>query len=232
MNPRNARLLAPLLFGAALTACAGENDKGPAVTAATPTQQYVLEAREHPDEINLAPHPGGLSPTQRDALTAFAGRWSDAGAGPVIIQSPTGGDGGSAEATVAGARALLLSMGVPADRLQRVGYRPDGAGGGPVIVGFASYEASIPRCGREWENLTNSTSNKPGKNFGCAVSANMAAQIADPADIVRPQPMAPADAQRRAFVFAQYRQGKTTSTAQDSQAKGSTSGSSGSGGSN
>lgn len=231
MTLRNARLLAPLFAGAALAACAAGDDKGPAQTAATPTQQYVLEARERPDELNLAPHPGGLSPAQRDALVAFAGRWSDAGAGPVIIRSPSGGDAGSAEATAAGARALLLSMGVPADRLQRVSYRPDGPAGGPVIVGFAAYEATIPRCGRDWENLTNSTSNKPGKNFGCAVTANMAAQIAVPADIVHPEPMDPADAQRRAYVFDQYRQGKATSTVQDSQAKGSTSGSSGSGGS-
>ena len=230
MNPRHARLIAPLLAGAALAACAAGSDKGPAVTARTPTEQYVLEARQHPDELNLAPHPGGLSPTQKDALADLAARWTDVGAGPVVIQSPSGGDA-AAEATAFAARAFLMSQGVPAERLQRVGYRPDGPAGGPVIVGFAAYEASVPHCGRSWENLTNSTSNKTGENFGCAVSANMAAQIANPADIVHPQAMDPPDAQRRAYVFDQYRQGKTTSTAQDSQAKGSTSGSGGSGGS-
>ena len=41
-------------------------------------------------------------------------------------------------------------------------------------------------------------------NFGCAQQQNLAAMVANPADLVRPQPMTPADGGRRADVIKKY----------------------------
>ena len=48
----------------------------------------------------------------------------------------------------------------------------------------------------------------------------MAAQIADPRDLVDPSGLAPGDNVRRQVVLSKYREGKTTSSDKDSQANG------------
>ena len=44
----------------------------------------------------------------------------------------------------------------------------------------------------------------------CAQQRNLAAQIANPADLLGPRTVDPADAERRAVVFDKYRQGRPT----------------------
>ena len=47
-------------------------------------------------------------------------------------------------------------------------------------------------------------------NFGCATQHNLAAEIADPRDLVTPQPMTPPDTERRMIVIDKWRQGEPT----------------------
>jgi len=79
-----------------------------------------------------------------------------------------------------------------------------------VLVGFDTVRAVVPTCGTAWTNLARTGSNAGQANFGCAVNANLAAQIANPRDIVTPRTMTPADAGRRAVVFDAYRKGEQT----------------------
>ena len=230
MTPSAMRLIPSLLAAAALAAslagCGSARlDKDAlADRPLTPTDQYPLKAVAHPDEIRLAVRPGGLSLPQSEAVAQLANRWLDAGSGTVTIQVPTrGADLDAATRDSLAARSLLVSMGVPSDRVQRVGYDPEAGAGAPLVVGYAAYEAVIPSCGHTWENVSNSTSNKTMVNFGCAVQANMAAQIANPADLVMPRATGSADAGRRSVVLDKYRHGDVTSSAKDGQASGAVS---------
>ena len=90
------------------------------------------------------------------------------------------------------------------------------------MVGFKRYVAVTPRCG-DWPSVTRTASNQPISNLGCAVAANMAAQVANPGDLVGARPMDPADAGRRTAVLGKYRAGEVTSTAKDEQASGAVS---------
>ena len=63
--------------------------------------------------------------------------------------------------------------------------------------------------------MSTNLSNQSSANLGCAITANMAAQIANPRDILGPQPMTPADSGRAAVVFNAYRNGRPSSTAQE-----------------
>ena len=201
--------------------------------AITPTEQFPLTARETPGELRLAAHAAGLSAAQRDALAALADRWLQEGGDAVTIRAPTSGaDPRAAYETSAQAAALLRALGVPDEQIHRVGYEPAGAGPAPVVVAYSTYRAEIPRCGLKWENLSTNRKNQPMSNFGCAVSANLAAQIADPADIAAPRALAPTDAGRRTTILDKYRQGQLTSGAADSAASGAVSsiGASGGGG--
>ena len=50
----------------------------------------------------------------------------------------------------------------------------------------------------------------PAAGLGCSTISNMAAQIADPRDIMGQRPMDPADAGRRTVVIQNYRRGEPT----------------------
>jgi pilus assembly protein CpaD len=226
--------LAPLLAAGLLAGCATQ-PKDPKIASnepLTPTEQFPLKAVRTPEEIRLAAHPAGLSGAQREALADLADRWLQEGGGPVTIRVPDAGvDPRAADLTSGQAMALLSAMGVPDDNIRRIHYDAAGEGVAPIIVAYNTYEAVVPRCGTKWGNLSTNAKNKPYDNFGCAISANIAAQIADPADIVGPRAQDPADAGRRTTVIEKYRQGQTTAGAADANASGTISSIGGGGGS-
>lgn len=226
---RNAVRLLPLLLAAgALQACGSMSGGNTAVAsqALTPTEQFPIEVRQNPDEIRLAVHDGGLSGPQQAALSNLVDRWRETGGGEITIQAPRGAGEGQAALFAQAATRTLVDLGAPGEKIRLVGYQTaDGqATAGktaPLIVGFSSYQAVGPTCGH-WDNLTATGSNKPYANFGCAQSANIAAMIANPHDLIAPQTMTPADATRRSVVLDKYRKGETSSTAKDDQATATT----------
>ncbi len=187
----------------------------------TPLDHFQPKAVSSEHEIRLAIHAQGLSGPQADALAAFAADWADAEGGTITLRAPSGGpDAGAAFRTAEGARTFLIDQGVPSDRVVIAGYDAQGQAGGILHVSYTRFEAVIPSCGKAWTNIAHSMTNDAQPNFGCAVSANMAAQIADPADLVRAHQSAPIDASRRAVVLDKYRKGLMTSSEKDDQAKG------------
>lgn len=216
--------LAPWLASVALlalAACATSGaDKDPAPL--TPTERYAIEVKPAPEELKLAAHPAGLSPGQADALREFLRDWMSADGGAVTVKAPMHGpDPAATYRTAAGARDFLVSQGVEPDKVRIVGYEAAGDVHAPVLVGFMRYEAKGPDCGRAWSDLAKVSSNREYPEFGCSMAANIAAQIANPADLLTPRASDPPDAQRRQTVMDKYRLGATTSTAKDDQANAS-----------
>ena len=205
-------LIAALASSAALAACAGGAGSLTPVPV-TPTARWALQVEEGLDRIALAVHPTGLSTNQRAALSALAGRFAHAGGDLIVVQAPAGSDPVAGEAAW-NTRAALQEMGVPGDRIRMESYyAPDPRA--PILAGFTTVRAHVPRCDAGRESLSRTGSNLSPSNFGCAVNANLAAQIADPRDIAAPRAMTPADAGRRAVVFENYRAGEPTSAPQE-----------------
>jgi pilus assembly protein CpaD len=230
MSSNSGRAIAAItgaMCGAFLLAgCA--TDRGADATplaARLPSDQFPLRAEAHPDEIRLAAHPNGLSLEQRGALAAMLGRWRETGGGALTIRMPLhGADPQAAHETSQRTRDFLIAMGAPAERVVQTGYEPPaGPAPAPILVDFAAYEAVIPACGRSWENLSQTTKNRPSENFGCALVANAAAQIANPGDIAAPRATDPADAGRRTYVIDRYRQSESTAGANEKGASGAVS---------
>ncbi|MFN3537971.1 MAG: CpaD family pilus assembly protein [Brevundimonas sp.] len=211
-DARPLMLIAAMAAAAALSACAGGAGTTTPVPL-TPTSRWSLQVEEGHDRIALAVHETGLSANQRAALSALAGRFAHAGGDSIVVQAPAGADPVSSEAAWS-ARSALQDMGVPADRIRIESYHaPDPRA--PILAGFTTVQARVPQCGTAWESLSRTGSNQSQSNFGCAVNANLAAQIADPRDIVQPQAMTPGDAGRRTVVFDNYRAGEPTSAPQE-----------------
>ncbi|MET3665423.1 CpaD family pilus assembly lipoprotein [Caulobacter sp. 1776] len=203
---------------AGLAACASAPpEQAPSRTAATETQQWVdkIKVTSAPDEIVLAPHATGLSTNQGSALEALVGRWLEAEGRELVVTAPN-----TAGAMATQIRDRLVLLGAPGARVRIVGFNPIGPDDNTIRVGFLRYEAEPLKCGQRWENLTATRNNTAYDNFGCAMAANIAAQVANPEDLIRPRDMTPADAGRRDTVFDKYRKGEVTSSAKDDQSSG------------
>ena len=219
MSSSRARSLIVLGAAVALAACASQGPADPhvAATPITPTQRFAPVVTATPDQVLLAPHASGLSAAQTAAVDALVQRWRDNGGGPILIHPPVAG-GAEGYRMAAAVQGRLEAQGVR-DSLIRL-EQGDESGGGAVMVGFSHYTADAPRCGRDWTSFTHSSDNVANSNFGCAVTANLAAMIANPADLAAPRAEDPADAARRSTVLGKYRAGAVTSTSNDAQATG------------
>lgn len=210
-----------VLAALCLSACATSSAPDRVVEARTPTEHFKATAIPQAESLALAVHAQGLSSNQADALIAYLDGWRAAEGGTITIQTPAAGaDTSSAYRAADAARSFLLGQGVPPGLILMAGYDADAAAGAPVRIAYSRYQAVIPRCGEQWTNVARSARNEVQPNFGCAITANMAAQVANPADLVRPADLAPADAQRRVYALDKYRKGEVTSSAADDQAKG------------
>jgi pilus assembly protein CpaD len=203
-----------------LAACANDPSlPGPkrAAHAVNPLELHPLKAEASTDKIALALHDAGLSPAQSEAVKALADRRMKTSGGVVTISLPQGAaDPAAAAHTADLVQALLAVEGAPAQRSTYESSDPKA----PLLVSFDYEKAEIAKCGKDWEDLATTGDNLVFGNFGCAVTANMAAQIANPNDLVRPRTEDAPDAGRRMTVLDKYRAGKPTA-AEEPQANGS-----------
>lgn len=211
-----AKRLLVLAAVLALGACASGHRAQ--LTATTPNELWADKVRvdKQPESLLLGVHADGLSPNQSAAVAGFVEQWMRAEGGEITVQAPAG----ASPRMVSAVQSALVAQGAPMRLITLASYDPAGDAGAPIIVVYDRYSVQTPRCGENWENLSRTRNNEPYGNFGCAVTANMAAQVANPADLIRPRDATPVDAQRRATVLDKYRQGQPTSSARDEQAAG------------
>ncbi|HTM80577.1 CpaD family pilus assembly protein [Asticcacaulis sp.] len=216
---RPLTLVLALTALAALTGCATGSGKAgnAALTAATPTEQYPLQAQTMTKTINLRINAGGLSDNQRTALDQIAEKASWTSGAPVDVEIITSPDPRAIAAgqTVGG---YLVAHDVDGSNLSQLSQ--PGQPADIVTVNIVNFRARTYACGQTWENLAATRNNTAYQNFGCAVSSNLAAQIADPRDLQTPRAATPVDMGRRSAVLDKYRKGEVTSSAKDDNATG------------
>jgi len=200
---------AALACMASLSGCASQT-----TMAAVPplsVDAHKIPVSVQPEQLQLTPHAQGLSSAQSAAVFDMANRWQAAAGGQIVIETP---NGGGAEARTVGGKVgdSLRQFGIAAADIQVRGY--DGDARAPIKVTFPIYEAQVPECGAEWQNLARAP-NKVPDNFGCSMAANIAAMAANPADLTYARPAQPIDATRRQNVLEKYRQGAATSSAKE-----------------
>ncbi len=198
----------PVLFaccaGLALSACMSAPFSPSHV--ASPDIHRPVVTQENA-RLDLSPY-GDVGPADGPAIAAFLREYREAGHGPLVVYAPPGADGA---ATADSVIALARDMGVALPDVA-LGVSA-GDFGSPFHLSFTRYRAHAPECGRVWPSLSQTARSETYHNFGCAQNANLAAMIADPADLVWPREMTPADAQRRTNVLQLYRAGEVTASA-------------------
>lgn len=163
---------------------------------------------EHSLDVPVATGDRSMTVGTRDVIEGFVADYRGRSSGIIRIDYPTGSSNAAAAAHLRSElRSLLRRSGIAAGRIVETRYRTDGTSGAPIRLSFVATTAMTNPCGEWPEDIGETFSNKNYHNFGCATQANLAAQIANPMDLVAPRAMTPIDAVRRSNVIGVYRAG-------------------------
>jgi pilus assembly protein CpaD len=158
-------------------------------------------------KLYYAPADAGISPADQSRFDSFVADYQAHGNGAIAVSAPAGINSAAMTAFFA---QRINDMGVPKNRILVASHdAPDNDQ--RVEINYISYQAHTDKCGDWSEDLAFTADNLTPKNFGCAVQQNIAAQVADPRDLLQPRPSGDASAVRRDTVIGNYEAGKITS---------------------
>lgn len=215
---RKAGLALAMLTGLALAACS--QDRVVQTGSIYPydyRDRHPIVLSEQPHHLDIFVRGARLDDRQKDDIGTFAELYVNEGRGRITVQIPS--NVGGAERTFEAVRHVLAEAGVPAQALSRSHYEPRQQGlAAPIRLTFHKMKATVDsRCGLWSQDLGVSDPgfnmrNEPYWNHGCATQSNMAAQIADPVDLVRGRSAGAIDTARRTAAVRNLRQGNDPST--------------------
>jgi pilus assembly protein CpaD len=220
---RNAARCIAVALAAGLAGCGGFNGIEDAQYDANYTHPISVETDVATLNVGVVAGQPGLAPSERSAIEAFAAAYRQRGHGPLTIWTPSGSpNAGAAAVALSDVRDILAENGVTS--LAYTPYRASGADNdAPLILSFKRYVAKPTACGDWSMDYAFDPANRLPPNHGCATQNNLAAMVADPADLAGPRIMTPADAGRRNTVLEKYRAGEPTATQRTEQDSGAVS---------
>jgi pilus assembly protein CpaD len=171
----------------------------------------------HTVEVFLGRNRGGLTPSQRADVLAFAQSWRREATGGIIIDIPHGGPTDRAAAdSMREVHSIFAASGVPRQAVYVRNYQPSSSSLPSIKINYSKLIATAGPCGL-WPHDLGPTldraynENQPYWNLGCASQRNLAAMVDNPADLVQPRGETPAYAARRSVALDKYRKGETPS---------------------
>jgi pilus assembly protein CpaD len=184
-------------------------------------ERHPIVLAQTPHLIDLFPPSFGsrLDPENVLRIREFVARYRAMGQGPITVLAPTGGANSAAlRAGVEKIRRALEAEGV-GRAIYSANYAVGDSGlTAPVRLSFIGTKAKVKgRCGEWPDDLASGTSldgwqNSSYWNFGCANQATLAAQIADPRDLVDPRGETPGDVETRMRAIQKVRAGADPGT--------------------
>ena len=214
-----AGIAAAITLTTALASCGTRPDR--TTTSSIPDDYrtrhpITLAEVQHDLDVPIASGDRQLKSGTRDIIRGFAQDYAALSSGTMQIAVPSqAANAGSAHALKGIVRSVLIDAGVKSSRIVFTSYDPsDVNASAPIRLSFIAVTAITGECGQWPSDLFGPSiiDNTNWENFGCATQQNLAAQIANPADLVGPRGMTPIDAQRRAEVIRLYRKGGSTTT--------------------
>lgn len=216
---RGSKVALVLMAGCALAGC--KHDGGAQVAGwalVDPSQRHPIMVSQQPATLQVHVPRGmsGLSPSQRAEVMQFAGssRATDSGNSRLVIAAPSGASNEvAAMNAVQQIRDILMDGGFSESTIAVEAYTGEGRHEPPIRISYMRYVAEGPECGNDWsENLARNPKNFNYPDFGCAQQRNLAAMIANPADLLGPRTEGPRDSNRRDDVYGKYVSGKVTAS--------------------
>jgi pilus assembly protein CpaD len=202
------------LAAAVLSGCASRDDLTTGGIPDDYRQRHpiVVAEAEQSVDIPVASTDRRLNTAQRDMIRGFAQNYGSRATGPVYLLTPEGSANAAAARQLRNqVRAELTTRGIASSKIVNSSYAATGANdAAPIRLTFVGMTAMTSQCGQWPKDMINDFSNQNYYNFGCATQNNLAAQIANPEDLVAPRGMTPIDATRRNAAIQEYRERTTT----------------------
>jgi pilus assembly protein CpaD len=217
-------IVAVLALGAILGGCAKRTAESDTLAFGPDDvrERHPIVLRDAPRSLDVfvGRSGGRLDIRQAEDVASFAREFRRSGKGGLVAEVPTGAHRDHAtQDTLNGIRAALSRGGVSPGILSVRSYPVQDPGlASPIRLTFASLQASVPhRCGQWPTDLGSSefrfsSSNAPYWNLGCSSQATLAAQVADPIDLVRSRDEGRPDIVKRMGAITKIREGKDPST--------------------
>lgn len=171
------------------------------------THPIVIAEKNQKIDLPVGAGDRGMTGSQRDTLLGFLDGYDKSAAPTLTIQVPSG----SANEVAATAAArdfarLAVAGGIKRNRIVVVSYQAASSEiSSPVRVAYVSVRAQTDKCGRWPDDLGDTAENKHYADFGCSYQNNLAAQMANPADLLGPRKPSTIDAENRGAVIDVYR---------------------------
>ncbi|MEL6505048.1 MAG: CpaD family pilus assembly protein [Pseudomonadota bacterium] len=196
-----------------LTGCAGYS-KSHFTVGSTSQQTYktrhpiIIDEKEQVLDVPVASGSYDLPRATYSAIEGYADTFRRQASGTITIMVPSGSPNESAARNMSH-RIIdtIENAGVSRTRVRMARYDASRHGSSaPVRLSYRAVKASVTGCGKWNKDLAVDTSeNKEYHNFGCATQNNLAAQVANPADLLGPRGMTPIDPVRRNNIIDTYR---------------------------
>jgi pilus assembly protein CpaD len=219
---RLGSVAATLAVAMVLGACARKAEVTGSLAPIDVRERHPIVLRDAPRSLDVfVGRAGGrLDARQAEDVAEFAQEYRRSGRGGLVAEVPTGTRRElAAHDTLDAVRAALARAGVSGASLSVRTYPVNDPGlASPIRLTFASLQASLPHACGQWpedlgaSDIKSSANNTPYWNFGCSSQAALAAQVADPIDLVRARSEGRPDIAKRMGAIAKIRQGKDPST--------------------
>jgi len=174
-----------------------------------------IQVAESIERLELYTRPNGLELSARDqvAVSQFLQNYGHSGSGPLYVNIPNSSKAGlgtqQAQAVI---RQSLVGVGLGNARVETGQYQAAYGSPAPVVVSYRTLK-TVPRDCRHQGDTTDTFANQPYDNFGCFHSANLAAMIGDPRQLISPYDMTIPDSQRRQTIYDKYIKGENPASA-------------------
>ena len=191
-------------------------------------ERHAIKIKEgkHTLVLFVGPGRGALSPVQRAEVLAFAQNWKTEATGGVTIDRPVGGaNDRAASDAMKEALSIIAHAGIPNHGIGVRPYNANGSNLATLRLNYPQLKADAGPCGLWPEDLGPSYDpkhyeNKQYFNYGCATQRNLAAMVANPADIIQPRAETPVYAAKRAVGVEKWRKGESPATTYPDSQKG------------
>lgn len=168
----------------------------------------VLQEREEALDLPIGSNDTHLTPNQKSAIDGITSAYASGGSGPVTIMVPSGSANEAAASRMAREiEAHLRKRKVANGYILTEHYQAQSSEVAPIRLTYRSMVAQTGKCGRWPDDILANPENKHYADFGCSYQNNLAAQIANPSDLLGPSGTGPIDAERRSTVIGDWRDG-------------------------
>jgi pilus assembly protein CpaD len=180
-------------------------------------ERHPIVVTERPTNLDIYVV-GGLDRRTRARLVEFGEHFRSASTSRIEILVPAGSPNEAAVKAALPAIRQALAEGGATGYVSVGNYPADPHVAAPVRLSFIGIKGAVAtKCGEWPADLASASSiegwnNRPYWNMGCAAQNNLAAQVADPRDLVEPQAMGNGDVEMRIRAIGKVRQGSDPGT--------------------